>query len=299
MSLSRSHPNYAGHEGLVAPVRPYPELWRLMVGLGIIVAVVLALNLTLFALVTAFGSADLVANFENGSSPESLLIILCSFVFATLGVTLAARQVQHRSLASIIGPTFAALAQFWRVLRALIILGVVVFVLPPYDMGAPLEPNLPLTRWFLLLPVALVAVLVQTSAEEILFRGYLQQSLAARFRAPWIWMGVPSLVFAFGHYAPVAAGENAILIAGWAFVFGVLSADLTARAGTLGPAIALHFFNNVTAMLIISLPDSLGGLALFHVPYDASDAGNLRQWLAVDFVVMFVSWLTARLALRR
>lgn len=89
-------------------------------------------------------------------------------------------------------------------------------------------------------------------------------------------MGVPSILFAVGHYTPDMAGDNALLIALWACVFGLLTSDLTARAGTLGPAIALHFFNNIIALLFISLPDNLNGLALFTLPFDASDAEQLR-----------------------
>lgn len=290
---------YANHERLVASVRPYPELWRLLVGLGIVAVIVVALNLVLLIAVNTLGSPDLLADFETGGSVTGMLVLLGSFVFVTIGVAWAARRLQHRSLKAIIGDTSVARVQFWRVLRALLVLGVVLFALPPYGMGAPLEPNVPVLRWLVLLPLSCAAVLIQTSAEEILFRGFLQQSLAARFRAPWIWMGVPSLLFAVGHYAPVAAGENAVLITLWAFVFGLLSADLTARSGTLGPAIAMHFANNAMALLIMSLPDNLGGLALFHLPYDISDTDLLRQWLVVDFGVMILSWLTARLALRR
>lgn len=290
---------YAAHEALVAPVRTHAALWRLFGGVALVVATVVALNLVLFAAVVGLAPPDQVAGFQSGASPVAVLILLFSFGFVTLAVALAVRQFQNRSLWSVIGPRRVAVAQFWRVLRALLVLGVVLFLLPPYDMGAPFEPNLPIGLWLGLLPLSLAAVLIQTSAEEILFRGYLQQSLAARFRSPVIWIGIPAVLFAAGHYAPNAAGENAALVAVWACVFGVLSADLTARAGTLGPAIALHFANNVTALLIVSLPDSLGGLALFHLPFDMSDTGLLRQWLFADFGVMIVGWLTARLALRR
>ena len=106
-------------------------------------------------------------------------------------------------------------------------------------------------------------------------------------------------MFAAGHYAPGITGENAALVATWSCVFGLLAADLTARSGTLGPAIALHFLNNTVALLFISLPETLSGLALYLLPYDMSQTGLLRQWLFVDFAVMMVCWLTARLALRR
>jgi len=290
---------YSAHEQLVQSVRANPELWRLLVGLVLIAVVVTGMNLVLFALVAGLGSQVWAGDLLSGSSPAAMIVLLASFGFITLGVALAARRLQHRSLGSILGPIGPGLSQFWRVFRALLLLSVILLVLPPYGMGQPLEQNLNFSRWLLLLPVSLVAVLIQTSAEEMLFRGYMQQSLAARFRSPVIWMVVPSLMFAAGHYAPGAAGENALLISVWSCVFGLFAADLTARAGTLGPAIALHFFNNIVALLFISLPDSLSGLALFVLPYDMSDTGMLRQWLYVDFAVMFASWLTARLALRR
>jgi hypothetical protein len=82
-------------------------------------------------------------------------------------------------------------------------------------------------------------------------------------------------------------------------IFGLLMADLTARSGTLGPAIAVHLVNNVSAMLIVSMPDELSGLALYLSPFSMADEAELRAWLPVDFAWMLVSWLAARLALRR
>lgn len=290
---------YSNHEQLVEQARRYPEIWRLFVGLALIVVVVSALNAVLFVAVASLAPPDWTESLLQGSTPLALLIILGSFVFAIFGVALAVRWMQHRALITVIGPLPLALRQFWRVSAVLAILGLALIALPPYDMGAPLSLNLPLSTWLMLLPLSVGAVLIQTSAEEILFRGYMQQSLAARFRSRVIWIGLPSVLFAAGHYAPATAGENAMLIAVWAGVFAVLTADLTARSGTLGPAIALHFFNNASALLLFSLPDNLGGLALYHLPYDTSDTALLRQWLYVDFALMIAAWLSARIALRR
>ena len=151
----------------------------------------------------------------------------------------------------------------------------------------------------MVLPIALLAVLVQSSAEEIIFRGYLQQQLGARFRSPWVWMVVPSVLFALAHYDPQAAGENVWLIVIWAGFFGAAMADLTARAGNLGPAIAVHFVNNALALLVVALPDQLGGAALYLLPFGLSDVEAMRAWMPVDFVTTFVMWLVARLAIRR
>ncbi|SDX02339.1 hypothetical protein SAMN05444358_102219 [Ruegeria halocynthiae] len=299
MKAEGRHNAYDSHQYLLRDARRYPEVWRLLAGLFVVLVVVLTFNAILFAIVTNLGASEWAATFLTGSSPLSLLIVLSSFVFATLGVALGARLFQHRSLASLLGKPSVAIWQFWRVLCALLLLSVIILVLPPYDLGAPLIANLPVSKWLLLLPFSAIAVLIQTSAEEILFRGYMQQGLAARFRSPLIWMGLPSFLFAAGHYSPGTVGDNAGLVAIWALAFGLLTADLTARAGTLGPATALHFCNNLMALLVISLPDNLDGLALFHLPYESSDANAIRPWLLVDFALMIVGWLTARLVLRR
>src|SRR5690606_23395048 len=131
----------------------------------------------------------------------------------------------------------------------------------------PLIPGVPPLLWLLLLPLSLTAVLVQTSAEEILFRGYIQQQLAARFASPLIWMVAPAVIFGLLHYRP-DAGANGGLIMLWAAGFALAAADLTARAGTLGPAIALHFMSNTSALLILSAEGTLSGLALFRLQID-------------------------------
>jgi len=273
-------PDYGAHEQLVAPARSGRVIWRLFVGLLVVAGVVLGLSslasTVAYEVAPEYWRAEIAVAGTQGDAPLSMLIVLGSFGFVIVGVGVAARLMQRRKLLGVVGPLPLALAQFWRVSRNLALLGIVLFLLPPWDMGVPLERNLAFSHWLLLLPVSIIAVAIQTSAEEILFRGYIQQSLAARFSSPLVWMILPSALFALGHYLPAEAGENAIPIALWAGVFGCLMADLTARAGTLGPAIAVHLFNNLFALLLVSLPGALSGLSLYLIPFDMSDTEAMR-----------------------
>lgn len=296
-------PDYGAHEYLVAPARPGRSVWRFLAGLVIIAAVVFGLNALANSMIHLLAPQFWQSEFANpdvqGGRPLSMVILLGSFSFAIVGVGVAARLMQKRALLGLIGPFPLALVQFWQVFRILALLGLILFLLPPWGMGVPLESNLAISRWLLLLPVSVGVVLIQVASEEILFRGYIQQSLAARWSSPLIWMVLPSALFALGHYMPTEAGDNAMPIVLWAGVFGCLMADLTARAGTLGPAIAVHLFNNIIALLLVALPGALSGLSLYLVPFDMADTGAMRGWLAVDFATMLVTWLAARLALRR
>jgi hypothetical protein len=112
-------------------------------------------------------------------------------------------------------------------------------------------------------------------------------------------MVIPSVLFGLAHYSPGTYGGNAWLVVIWASIFGMIAADLTARSGTLGPTIAVHFVTNVSALLLIAPQGEMSGLALYQYPFTANDESAIRSFLPIDFAVMIVCWLAARLALRR
>ncbi|TMV15639.1 CPBP family intramembrane glutamic endopeptidase [Arenibacterium halophilum] len=286
---------YAAHAELVDPARRMPQLWRLLAGLVLMSLIAFALG----GLLRSVFSVPVMTATPEATGVARMLYLLASFGLVIPAIAIVLRLLHHRRAGTLIGTPRVALRQAGRVLRALALLGVIVLVLPPYNLGDPLVPNLPLGLWLSLLPLSLAAVLIQVASEELLFRGYLQQQLAARFSHPGIWLVVPSVLFGLGHYSPEMAGENAWLVAVWAMMFGVLMADLTARAGTLGPAIAVHLANNVIAILIIALPDTLSGLSLFLTPFAMTDTSAMRGWLFVDFGFMICGWLAARLAIGR
>lgn len=287
--------SYPNHEHLVAPARAARSglVWLVM---GCIVIVMLAYvgAVMFFNLVTSLmpgGGAALV----DGDSPIALLALLFGFIFWIIAMAVALPLVHRRELRPVFGASVRP--QFRAVFVALLVLYGALIVLPPWDVLDQTTPNLPLSRWLMLLPLSLLCILVQVTAEELLFRGYLQQQLAARCASPLVWMGVPSALFALAHYDGTMGG-NAWLFVIWAGMFGLLMADLTARSGSLGPAIAVHLINNCLAMLVISPPDSLSGLSLFAYTFSLADEDAVLALLPIDFALMFVSWLTARLALR-
>ena len=84
-----------------------------------------------------------------------------------------------------------------------------------------------------------------------------------------------------------------------ATLFGLAAGDLTARSGTLAPAIALHFFLNFSGLLYVSPGDTLYGLALYTYPFELSDPTFLPMWMPYDLMILLCAWLTARLSLGR
>ncbi len=295
--------DYSAHAGFVAPARETSEIWRLIVGLALAFAIIL-IGAPLIWQVLYFGlSEDAYRVLYDDSNamllPQSLLLMLFSFGFVWLAIAAVTVMVHLRRPETLIGPPTIAWMQAKFVLVALGLLFAALFLLPPYRHDPPLQDGLDMGRWIAFLVPAIVAIFIQTSAEEVLFRGYIQQQLAARFSNPLVWLLIPSVLFGLAHYAPTSYGGNAWLVVIWAAVFGLLAADLTARAGTLGPAIALHFVTNISAILLVAPQGEMSGLALYQYGFSAMDEAVVRSYLPIDFAVMLVAWLTARLALRR
>ncbi|MGR3453915.1 CPBP family intramembrane glutamic endopeptidase [Pseudooceanicola sp.] len=286
---------YPAYQRLIDPARPHPQLWRLVAGLVLTGAVYLLLLLGLFSLDLASGLQ--VSGGGLGRTPASAFALLASFVCVFPGLWLALRWLHLRKMRTLFGPARAMWRDGARVALVAVLLYGVSLLLPGPDAVEP-QANLPLSTWLLWLVPGCLALAVQITAEELVFRGYVQSQLAARFASPLAWMVLPALLFGALHYNPAEAGDNALWLLLPAIAFGLLAADLTARCGNLGPALGLHFLNNFAALLVIAPGEAMSGLALFQLPLEMDDPG-LRAHMPVEIALLFVLWLGARLALRR
>ncbi|MGK8232745.1 CPBP family intramembrane glutamic endopeptidase [Roseovarius sp. MS2] len=293
---------YDAHEILVGPARSTAHPARLLAGIALGVPVFVALSFGYAALLPIlFGPeawAQIAPGIETASNPQGVLINLFVFGLLIVALGLTLRIIHRRSLWSIIGPRALAIRQFARAMGVMLLLyGALLFL--PMPEGMDPVANLTPALWLMLLPLALTGLFLQVFAEELVFRGYLQSQLAARFASPLVWMVLPSLSFAILHYDPVSFGANAWVVVAWAATFGLAAADLTARAGTLGPATALHFVNNFSAIMIAAPRGQFDGLALYAYPFTLDNAEALWAMMPLDLLILVCGWLAIRLSLRR
>lgn len=292
---------YAPHTRLTVDFGARTQVWRVVAGLVTALFVALML-MVLSRAILAMIIPDRMALFDvlpaPGTQSDLLLIMLFSFAVITAATAISSLLYHGRGLGQIIGGWRIATAHFLRSMIGLAALFIGLAILPPWGTGLNPIANIPLGTWLMLLPLSLVAVLIQTSSEEILFRGYLQQSLAARFKSPLIWIGIPTVLFALGHYTPSDISGNPVWIILWAGLFGFLAADLTARSGSLGPAMALHFFNNLSAILFVSLPDLMSGLSLYVTPFTMAEMEQDTIMVITEILRTIAAWLAVRLSLR-
>ena len=292
-------PQYAAY---IAPARATNQICRLVLGLMLIVGVYVAWMVGMGVVMWLYSGMDgfqrQLSKMGSGSEPWSLILLFVTFLGGWLGVAITLRVFHNRPLRSLFGRAPVVLRDF--------VLGVVMMALVGGGLAlamTPLMPGLAIATepsvWLRFLPLALIGILIQTGAEELVFRGYIQGQLAARFRSPVIWLTVPTILFGLAHYSPQEMGTNAWLVVAATGLFGLATSDLTARTGSLGLGWGLHFSNNVLAILILSVMGGLDGLALLHFPDGAATEQVLRLLLFSDMLLMLSVWAACRLWLRR
>lgn len=282
-------------EAYVEPARIYPELWRTITGVLVIVLIYVGVFSTMlvaaYPILGPLNYFGWIMGLAAPTSPAQTLFVLASFLGMGLGVLIAAPALHYREPGTLFGPARDWARGFFGALRVLIPAYALLFAAAA--AMTPLEPNLSMATWLRVLPAALVLVLIQTGSEELLFRGYLQQQLAARFAWRAVWMGLPALIFAALHFNPMAGMNNVLVLVG-ILAFALAAADLTERSGSLGTAMGWHFVNNVSSLLFFSVKGTITGLALYVTPFDVSDTASAPVSMALDLVAILVIWRLLR-----
>lgn len=301
-SVASMRDTYDRFDGFTALALPYVQLWR--VGLGVVLTLALYLAGTLLFIagsLFAFGDtspemAAFAVGEGVGQTSLSVFLLLATFAVLAAALFLAVRICHKRGPGSLFGVVDGRARYFWTATGvSLGVTGIAMAISLPFT---DLTPNLATARWVIFLVPALILIAVQTGAEELVFRGYLQQQLGARFNGFLIWGLLPSVLFGIAHFEFASAGASAPFVAIAAGLFGVVAADLTARTGSIMAAWGMHFANNLVAILGVGVPGSITGLALYTTDMPLDDTEAILPFLILDMVLTVLVWFLVRRALR-
>jgi len=107
-----------------------------------------------------------------------------------------------------------------------------------------------LSRFLPFFFLALIFIPIQTSAEELFFRGYLLQEIGLHWKNVWVLSIVSGLLFGLPHLLNPEATVNYPLLGFYYFSFGFCLAFITLREGKLELALGAHAANNLFSVII-------------------------------------------------
>lgn len=181
----------------------------------------------------------------------SFVVFMLASVAFLIGIFLAVRLIHQRRFLTLITPkrhfSFGRFAQgflVWLLLVGLTALGEAVLHPGRYAW------TLDVVRFLPFVFLALIFVPIQTSAEELFFRGYLLQGLGQlRLRNIWVLSLISGLVFGLPHLLNPEAQSNPLLMLVYYVSMGAVMAFVTLRDGRLELALGLHAANNLFSAL--------------------------------------------------
>ncbi len=208
------------------------------------------------------------------ASPIGILSALTSFAGIWIGLWIAMRWVHGEPLSALLGASRrVSWPDFLKGLAAVLITSAVSEILLYLLEPGIARGTISLSSWLLFAIPILALTLLQTSSEEVLFRGYLLRGLASRFRSPLTWALLPGLLFTSLHWSSASSPAiNACVLVSIA-AFALLLTLVVYATGNLGAALGAHLGNNLTGFLLISHQESYNSFALFTARPSKGQAG--------------------------
>ncbi|MBL6654464.1 MAG: CPBP family intramembrane metalloprotease [Flavobacteriaceae bacterium] len=197
--------------------------------------------------------ADLMDIFKTIPSNLRLFLLLLSFAFVLPGIWLVVKKLHDLPIMSILSSRKKI--DLERVLYSFMLWGTVVsaFVFLEYSLNPENYVfNFKVKEFLILAVIAILFIPIQTSVEEIVFRGYLMQGFGHWLNSRFMALFLTSTVFGSLHLANpeiTALGyEFVILYITVGFVLGIM----TLMDDGLELALGFHAANNLIAALLIT-----------------------------------------------
>lgn len=195
--------------------------------------------------------------FLRSASVDSFIAINLQFIFFLIGIFIVVKLIHNRKYLSLISAEskinfqrFFAGFGVWFLLQAILI--AIALISDPKNYTFTFNPS----QWFPLLIAAVILTPIQTSSEELFFRGYLIQGLSCITKNKYLLIIITSLLFMFPHLLNPEVKRGAVLMAMYYFSFGALAAFLTLKDNRLELALGVHAANNLS-LVFINTEDSV------------------------------------------
>jgi uncharacterized protein len=140
----------------------------------------------------------------------------------------------------------------------------------------------------LLFVIVLVLVPIQTTVEELIFRGFLLQWFAKKLSNPIILSVIIAVIFGSLHFSNPEMDRSALWI-GLNYVFaGFMLTFIAVKMGSLELSIGVHAANNMLLSWFFADPNSVNGNipALFRVKDDSPIFSLI--WSICIFVIFYL-----------
>lgn len=188
------------------------------------------------------------------SSNLGLFLLMLPFVLALFTTIMLLKPLHKRSFSEVANGTqkiqwnkvfFAA--GIWTILMAIFL--VISYILDPSNFVFQFD----FSKFIVLVLISFIFIPLQTTYEELVFRGYLGQAIGAWTKSRWLVIIIPALLFALMH----AANPEVTKFGFWSvmpqyLLFGLLFGLITVLSDGIELSMGVHAANNIFLSLFIT-----------------------------------------------
>jgi membrane protease YdiL (CAAX protease family) len=193
---------------------------------------------------------DIMKVFDSNST---LFLILISFVFAIIGVFAVIKYLHNQTLLSIVSSRKKVdwnriLVSFLLWTATTILSTLALYYSSPEDFVIQFQ-SMP---FLILAVIAILLIPIQTTCEELVFRGYLMQGFANLSMNKWFPLLMTSLIFGTMHIFNPEVSKVGYIILVYYIGTGLFLGIITLMDDGMELAIGFHAANNLIGALLVT-----------------------------------------------
>lgn len=181
-----------------------------------------------------------------------IMVQLIPFIILLLFLLFAVRKLHNRPILSLF--TSRSEIDIKRIVFAFFTWSVFLFIslFLAMQMGADLKWNFNPNTFIMLVGISFFIIPLQTTFEELFFRGYLIQFFGRRFKAPVFPILISGVIFGLLHYSNPEVEVLGIGILGYYILTGLFTSLMAVMDEGVELGIGFHAANNIFGCLIVT-----------------------------------------------
>jgi len=241
-------------------IKPENRFWKYLVGSVIIISASVIGQLPLLIAIgmkaMSTGEAMPTTNDEVMGYLElnlNLFLILLSFLFALIAIVLVVKHIHKQKFKEIV--TGRSKVDYRRVMLSFgiwMLFSIITTIIGYYIEPESFVLQFDLWKFIPLFFIAIVMVPIQTSVEELVFRGYLMQGFGNLAKNKWFPLVMTSVIFGGMHIANPEVGKMGYLIMVYYIGTGFFLGIMTLMDEGAELALGFHAANNLGGVLLVT-----------------------------------------------
>lgn len=230
---------------------------------------------------------------KTGMSKNVLLALLLGmFVFSLAGLYIAVKKIHKKPFRSIVTAyDNIRYKRFWFAFAlwgAIIIITTMIgYVLDKESYTLQFNPE----HFFILLGISLLLLPIQTTTEEIIFRGYMMQGLSQVFKNGLTPLIITSIMFGMVHMSnPEAKSFGWMLMLPYYSLFGFFLGFITLLDEGLELALGIHCANNLVSGLLVTSPNGVLKTDSIFITNTENPSLELLTWFIMASLTFIIFW---------